>query len=177
MTEPAKQRFSELLRAATGDLVSFITMLTGDRNLADDLFQDTCLEVWRSRERFRVGEDFGRWARGVARNVVLQHWKRRGRELALPMSPELTEKLAIEWNSGGPLETDSRQEALATCLKSLESGHRELLDRRFKDRWSYRRIGGATERSESAVKMLFSRIRKKLRGCVESRMLREQRHG
>ncbi len=177
MSGPSKSWLSDLLRAATRDLVSFITMLTGDRTLADDLFQETCLEVWRFRRRFRVGEDFGRWARGIARNVVLRHWRKQGGERATPLTAELMDTLVMEWRPFPEDSVDPREEAMAFCLAGLDASHRELLEQRYRDRWSYRRIGEATERSESAVKMLFSRLRRKLRECVEGRVLKEQRHG
>jgi RNA polymerase sigma-70 factor (ECF subfamily) len=42
---------------------------------ADDIAQDVFITAWRSLDTFRIGEDFGAWLRGIARNRLLIHFR------------------------------------------------------------------------------------------------------
>ena len=42
---------------------------------ADDIAQDVFITAWRSLGTFRIGEDFGAWLRGIARNRLLVHFR------------------------------------------------------------------------------------------------------
>ena len=74
-------RDAGLLEQGAKNLASFILALVADRHEADDLFQATCLELWRIRSTFRPGTDFGKWSRTVARHQVQRFWRKSSREL------------------------------------------------------------------------------------------------
>ena len=46
---------AKLLITEQRNLIAFLTMLTGDRFAADDLFQETFIELSRIREKFESG--------------------------------------------------------------------------------------------------------------------------
>ena len=46
---------------------------------ADDLAQEVFISAWRDLARFRRGEDFGAWLRGIARNRLLTHFRSQQR--------------------------------------------------------------------------------------------------
>ncbi len=161
----------ELLREESRRLVGFLTLLTGDRRQADDLFQDTCVEALRHQDRFQPGTDFGAWVRTIARYQVLRHWRASRRNRFVPFSADMMERLSVVWAEepdAGP--EDARRSALQACLGQLGSRHREVLAWRYERRWKQPRIAEEIGRSVEAVKMLLSRLRKKLRLCVELRL-------
>lgn len=45
----------------------------------DDLAQDVFLAAYRGLNTFRPPDDFGGWLRGIARNKLLEHWRRTRR--------------------------------------------------------------------------------------------------
>lgn len=51
-----------------------------DRSAADDILQDCCHEAARHRNPPLHVEQFGPWFIGIARNLVLRHWRRRRRD-------------------------------------------------------------------------------------------------
>ncbi len=67
--------FEDLLRREGRTLAGFVLALVGDRHSADDVYQSTCLELWRIRGTFAPGTDFGAWSRSVARIQVMRHWR------------------------------------------------------------------------------------------------------
>jgi RNA polymerase sigma-70 factor (ECF subfamily) len=161
---------SELLRTETRSLVGFLTMLTGDRHAADDLFQETCLEILRIQDRFEPGTDFSAWSRSVARFQVLRYWRTQGRNKVLPFSPETLEQLEAAWAAEPASYEDFRADALKGCMSELQPEQQETLRWRYTERWSHQKIATSLGKSVDAVKMLMSRLRKKLRLCVEMKM-------
>lgn len=163
------------LRAETRPLLAWLLVLTGNRDVADELFQEVCLEVWRGRARFREGEEFGAWVRGVAKNVVLRERRRRGRDRVTPWSPELLEGFATSRPShSSPHGEDDRRLALEACLEELGPQHRDVLRRIYHDRAPHAVIAKESGRSASAVKMLAMRLRTRLKDCVSRRLQEEE---
>ncbi len=176
MAELTRDELSRLLQAERGSLVGFLTMLTGDRHAADDLFQEVCLESWNALATFDAGTDFGAWIRAVARIQVLRHWKREKKSRFVSLNPEILEKLAQSWSEEPAPHDDARGHALEDCVKTLESPQVQILRWRYTESWPHHRIARETGRTEDAVKMLLYRLRKVLETCVESK-LRERSNG
>jgi RNA polymerase sigma-70 factor (ECF subfamily) len=166
--------FTALLEEQSRSLASFILALVGDRHVADDLFQSTCLEIWRIRRTFRPGTNFGAWARTVARYQVRRFWRKAGRE-KLAFSSESIDRVAEAYEAGAPDEEDETRklQALEQCMASLEAGDRDLLRRRYNDGMAIQRLALETSQSEGGVKMALLRLRRKLERCVKARLARE----
>lgn len=175
MAYDSDERTAARLREETRSLIGWLVVLLGDRDLADEAFQDVCLEVWKVRSRFREGEDFGAWARGVAKNVVLRLRRQQHRRRVTSWSPELMERLAATWREKeeSALETERRQ-ALEHCLDALGPEHRDVLRRIYRDHASHAVVASETGRTADAVKMLALRLRSKLKDCVGRRLKQEE---
>lgn len=158
-------------------LVGLFLAWTGDRNVADDLAQETCLEAWKSRERFREGHGLGAWMRGIAQNVLHRHWRRGRRAASVPLTPEVVELLAATWAETEKSDPATlRKEALGRCLEGLEPQQREVLSRRYEQEWSHEQLAADAGRTPDAMKMVLSRLRSKLHDCVEKRLARGLPH-
>ena len=77
---------ADALAAGRGDLAAFERLVAGtqrdvwrlccylgDRDVADDLTQDTYLRAWRSLPRFRAEASARTWLLGIARRVAADH--------------------------------------------------------------------------------------------------------
>jgi RNA polymerase sigma-70 factor (ECF subfamily) len=163
--------FVGLLQKEGTSLASFVLALVGDRPTADDLYQATCLELWRLRETFRPGTDFGAWARTVARYQIRRHWRKASREKEkLIFSSEAVDRLAQAYAAAPP---ESRMErlraALAACMELLAPEERTLLRRRYNHAVPVKVLATKTGRSEGGLKMALLRLRRKLARCVQAR--------
>lgn len=60
-------------------------LLTGDRDLAEDIVQDSFLLAYRGIARFRLGEPFAPWFYRIVTNTARQQWRyaRRRHEVSL----------------------------------------------------------------------------------------------
>jgi RNA polymerase sigma-70 factor len=149
-------------------LVAYIRALVGDPDLTEDLFQETSVVVLQKLPSFDTDRDLHAWTRGIARNLVLRH-----REQARRLVPFADDRLIDLVDSAfeeRPAEgLDEQRGLLRRCLELLASGSRELLDLRYASGLPLREIAGRLDRTEGAVQVALSRVRKWLTDCVARR--------
>lgn len=100
---------------------------------AQDLLQETFLQVVRSAERLESVTLPRAWLFGIARNILALHFRRKaGAELAVEAAPE---------TAAEPSE-DRRLPALRESIALLHPELRETLELRLTDELSYEEIAG-----------------------------------
>jgi RNA polymerase sigma-70 factor (ECF subfamily) len=73
--------FGEVYDLLSPRLLAFLTRMTRDRVKAEDLMQQTFLNMHRARGRFAVGSEVTPWAFAIARRLFLDSTRRGKREL------------------------------------------------------------------------------------------------
>ena len=68
--------FKVLLAGVIPQLRAFGRTLSGDRDLADDLVQETLLKAWAARDRFEAGTNMRAWTFIILRNLFLSQMRR-----------------------------------------------------------------------------------------------------
>ncbi len=68
--------FKEQLAAVIPHLRAFGRSLSGSRELADDLVQETLLKAWAARKRFQAGTNMRAWTFIILRNLFLSQMRR-----------------------------------------------------------------------------------------------------
>jgi RNA polymerase sigma-70 factor (ECF subfamily) len=183
MQHAAGSEFSALIEGEARRLAGFVLALVGDPERAEDLFQATCLELWRIRHTFRPGTDFGAWARTVARFQAMRHWRRARIERRI-FSREAVDAIEAAYRApdpdpvsdpqGGAVDPDAEaRQALERCLEGLPEECRELLRERYAEAAPVREMALRRGASEAGLKMRLFRLRRKLGECVTSRLRQE----
>lgn len=75
-----EERAEEFCRAVGPDLVGFLTLYCGDRDLAEDLAQQTLARVWASWNRMRTVADRRAYVHRMACNAASSWFRRRAAE-------------------------------------------------------------------------------------------------
>ncbi len=117
------EAFEDLMVLIEGKVLAVAWRLLGDREPARDAAQETFLRIYRSLDRFRLGEDFHGWCYRITVNVCLDHLKARG-----PVSPELPE--VPDPHQADPEEAvllDQRRALVRQALGSLTPAERAAL--------------------------------------------------
>jgi RNA polymerase sigma factor (sigma-70 family) len=130
-------------------LVRLCAVLSGDRDAAEDLAQETLLEAWRHRHKLTEGRGADRWLTAIARNVCLRWGRTRGR-LPVPVE-ELPEPSA-------PVE-----DRIGELLELLPPAAREVMVQRYVHEQSHEEIAAALDISSDAVAMRLTRGKRALR--------------
>lgn len=138
---------------------------------AEDLTQETFLEVLRRPFEQRNEKSSAAYLRLVARHQMLMVRRKQGREVGLAD----VEGIDAEWSEyagddGGGLKV----EALKECLKGLDERERRALELRYKDDLPREEIGKALSLSDGGIKNLMERARDKLKRCMERRLKEKQ---
>lgn len=126
-----------------------------DRDLAEELTQQTFIEAVRGHDRFDGQADPITWVCGIARHKLADHFRRleaeERRRLHLYQTLEPTSTAA---------EADvAEREAIAAALATLPAMQRAVLVFAALDGLSCRQIGELVGRSEGAVESFLHRAR------------------
>lgn len=163
-------------------LVRLCASLTGNADVAEDLAQEALLEAWRHEAALRDPLKRAQWLAGIARNVCLRWWQRRGRERALlarlgaahgELAPAGEEAAADTFAPEVELERDELAQLLDRALALLPPATRDVLVARYVEESSHAEIAGRLRLSEGAVKVRLHRGRLALRRALTTALRRE----
>lgn len=164
-TQDPHESLARLLAEHHRRIFGFIRTLVPNRVDADDLFQETCVVIWKEFTNFRSGSDFAPWALGIAFNRVrtFRHQVRRSR---LTFSEGLMEKLAEEERARAP-EQSARSRALESCLGRLSPKDHELITRYYASQAAVPELATLLDRPINTIYKALQRIRRALHECIQ----------
>ena len=149
-------------------LLAFIRAQVRDASAIDDIHQETMVTAWRTLDRFDQSRPFGPWLRGIARNHVLTHYRRKKR-LPLHCEEVVVAHLNARLDELSQRSGDTwpeKLEALEDCLGALPEPSKILLDLHYREELSTERIAGRTDLNRETVKKRLQRIRSALARCL-----------
>ncbi len=140
-----------------------------DPDAADDIAQDAFVIAIEQADKFDPSRDFLLWMKGIVRNLARREWRRRAADrVQLVDFQEHVEMLASMPDEGDESFHHRRLEALRSCLERLPEKSRKLLRLVYELGMKYSEIAAEIAASVDAVKKAMSRLRAKLRLCVEN---------
>ncbi len=147
-------------------LTAYIRSLVGDSDRAEDLFQEVSVAFLQKLETRDPIRDVAAWSRGTARHLVY-----RERTRAKRIQPFATDRIAdlvdLAFSEHHRSDaSDDRRSFLSRCMQTLAPTARELLDLRYISGMSLRELGEHLDRTEGAVQVALSRIRRALLECI-----------
>jgi RNA polymerase sigma-70 factor (ECF subfamily) len=141
-------------------LLRYLVYLTGNRELAEDLFQEVWMRVLLRGDQFNGKSRFDTWLFTIARNLVIDY--RRKRTLSSldelfegsadddrPMSFELTDGQPTPFDR---MATSEDRERVSQALLEVDTLYREVLVLRFHEELSLQEIAAVTRAPLSTVK-------------------------
>ena len=164
-------RFVRDLSRHSRQIFGFILTLTSSRNDAEDLFQDTSVQLWRKFSTYQEGTNFRAWAYQVAYLEVLEYRRKKGRQQVL--SEEAFRVLAQDAMRLTDDDAERRGDALSKCLEKLSKSDRKLIDNRYFAAQSPKQIAEQTSRPVYSVYRALTRIHDALLNCVEKALAAE----
>lgn len=133
----------------------------GRRDAADEIVQETWLTAVRRMGKFdpQLGS-FSAWLRGVAANLVRNHFRRqRGVHRPFPrMNGD-----PVAHNGEGTLEQHERAERITAALVALPDRYEAVLKAKYLDRLSVIEIAAEWNETPKAIESLLTRSREAFR--------------
>ena len=139
-------------------LLRYLIFLTGKREVAEDLFQETWMRVLLRGAQYDGRARFDTWLFTIARNLVIDLSRKRTMASLDEMSEgddDARPPFEIVMEGPSPFEQFQAREnsaELAEVLLTLESNYREVLVLRFHEELSLEEIAGVTRAPLSTVK-------------------------
>jgi RNA polymerase sigma-70 factor (ECF subfamily) len=168
----------ELILRFQHRLLHYLLYLAGNRETAEDLFQEVWMRVILRGAQFNGNARFETWLFAIARNLVIDQRRKRsmssldelfevGSEDDRPVNFELADSKPTPFDHCVRIED---RERIATALLQTDSLYREVLMLRFQEELSLEEIAKVTRAPLSTVK---SRL---YRGLVAIRPKLERNH-
>jgi len=149
-------------------LLRYLVHLTGRRELAEDVFQDTWIRVFERGAQYDGRHDFDTWLFSIARHLVIDRERRR-RETAVDDPAPL---VAADEPSAFDLAAGREQSGrILAAMRHLSAEHREALVLRFQEDMSLEEIGRVTGAPLSTVKSRLYRGLTALAPWIKGEML------
>jgi RNA polymerase sigma-70 factor (ECF subfamily) len=175
-------RESEIIQQAAAEFIrdrhrlgAFVNGLLRDAHAAEDVIQEVWVRLAAEVEKGTVIENQPAWCRGVARNLILKHWRGQKSSKVLANSKLMEAFLAqveraFSEVDDSRVEWERRQQALDECVASLPERSRRMLSLRYEARASVEAVAGEMGQSFNAVTKALYRLRRALADCVERKL-------
>jgi RNA polymerase sigma-70 factor (ECF subfamily) len=155
-----------LVRRHQADVWRYLRLLGCDESLADDLTQETFLEVLRRPLEYRGRAAASAYLRKVARNRLLMAVRKTRRGPTV----EQIEAAEAVWAETFGDDGNVYLAALDDCLELLDGRPAEAVDLQYRQGLSRRQIAERLAMKPEGVKTLLRRTREVLRQCIEGRV-------
>ena len=156
-------------------LLRYLLFLTGNRDTAEDLFQEVWMRILVHGSQFNGRARFETWLFTIARNLVIDQSRKRTMNSLDELIDGATEDdraMTFEVAAGDPTPFDRMasledREKVAAALLELDALHREVLVLRFHEELSLEEIARVTRSPLSTVKSRLYRGMAMLRPKLE----------
>jgi RNA polymerase sigma-70 factor (ECF subfamily) len=159
----------ELYRTCGGKVMAVALRILGDRAEAEDVVQETFLELWRRSDRYDAARASPTtWAIVVARSRAIDRHRARAsaaRAVAARETEPPPDPPALE-----PVEARQERERVRDALSTLPAEQREAVELAFFEGLTHREIAGRTGQPLGTVK---SRVRAAMEKLAQRLALRE----
>jgi RNA polymerase sigma-70 factor (ECF subfamily) len=158
-----KDALRKLSEAIYASLRSYIFRITLSEDLADDIVQETILEMYKIFGQLRESERFWPWLCKIALNKVRLHSRThtRRKHLLRKHAEDLSRKPVNLEGLANVINTEIKQ-AIFSAMSKLTDQQKAVLSLRCYDDMSYSQIADVIGVSELGGRLLFYRAKKKL---------------
>ncbi len=160
-----RSAFTEFYQRHNRALFAFLVKMVRDRELAEEVLNETMLDVWRQAGRFEGKSSVTTWLFSIGHHKAVSRL-RRMREVALD------EEVAANIEDSGPtpdkLASDNdMSRLLARLIERLSLDHREILQLAYYQEFSVQEIAEVLDLPENTVKTRMFYARQRLKALLE----------
>ena len=162
--------FAQLVVQYEKQIYNLALRMTGDREAAFDLSQETFLKAWRAISLFQFDSKFSTWLCRIASNTCIDYLRKQKKQHTISLTgmddDNEAYEIAITDSSLDPAritEAAQDRQAVLQALQSLPADYRIALSLRAIEDMSYDQIAEALNLSSGTVKSRISRARERVR--------------
>ena len=168
----SKAVFEILMRENADMLLAFLRSAVRDKHAVDDIFQETMIVAWKRLDDFDREQSFGKWIRGIARNLVLAHFRKSGK------NPLCVDDESLQWmdrrfeqiqSINGDTLSDKLR-ILGECVEALSDDNRATIKARYLDQQSLEEIVRSFGVALETIKKRLYRAKSQLNDCISYKL-------
>ncbi|HYG77010.1 MAG TPA: sigma-70 family RNA polymerase sigma factor [Planctomycetota bacterium] len=160
---------AELVKQHHRQLRGYVAAISADLSSVDDISQEVFLRALERLDHVSDLEDFPRFLRGIARNVVREHFRKSSlySERYVAFVEEAYAGAAGR-DADTPFKDPQLIRALRNCVGKLPANSQKMLNLRYTGDLRSDEIGKKMNLNSGAVRIALLRIREALMKCVRS---------
>lgn len=161
---------AELLSLRRGEFLAYVRSIVGDRELAEDVFQDTSIIAVSKSDRIENIASFGYWFRAAARLEAFNALRKRNR-LPVSFDQQVLDLLDEHWETSEQTKgSNSVLEALKKCIMLLTPRAQEMVRLRYEENLKGSSLAEYLGCSVNTACVGLSRIHRRLKSCVQAKV-------
>ncbi|MBQ2247520.1 MAG: sigma-70 family RNA polymerase sigma factor [Tidjanibacter sp.] len=157
-----KEAISQLIDRHSSRIYDYVRMMVKDRDLADDIYQETLIKAVRviDEGRYKENGKFVSWVMRIAHNQVIDHFRAEKQNKTINESAAGYDILSSQRLSEGSIEDTLVGEQIAADLRrlvdSLPDEQQEVVRLRYFSGLSFKEIA---EQTEVSINTALGRMR------------------
>jgi RNA polymerase sigma-70 factor (ECF subfamily) len=165
------EAFAGLVRLFQESVWRIAAAMLRDRDATENLVQQVFVDAYLHLDQYEPGTDFGAWIRTVARNRLRKELRTASREdrRLEAYRQRLSERLRSEAGDHHD-DSDVYMAALRGCRELLPARDAAMLKMRYERGMSFEQIAQKQGQTPDAVQRMISRIRFRLRDCIQKKL-------
>jgi RNA polymerase sigma-70 factor (ECF subfamily) len=161
-----QEAFTELYQRLQRPLFGFLVKLVREREMAEELLNETLLDVWRQAGRFEGKSSVSTWIYSIAHHKAVSRL-RRIREH--PLDEGAAEKIEDTAPTADMrVEESDTARLLKGMLDKLSFDHREVIQLAYYQEFSVQQIAEVLDLPENTVKTRMFYARQRLKALLEA---------
>ena len=164
-----RQCLGQLAKQARSRLYTYAYRLTQKDDLAQEIVQESLLEMCKVIGKLKKADRFWPWLYGIAINKLRHHYRTEQTQRKVAIS-SMKRKNAMQDRQDGleNLVSEELKNIVSTAMKKLRTRHKAVLVMRCYDEMPYSDIAESMGCSEFSTRMLFLRAKK----CLQRELSR-----
>lgn len=152
-------------------ILGMIVSMVQDFDVAEELFQETVVEILKSEDSFDPTLRFLPWACGIAKHVVQRHWRRQQQSPITSGVNDLLADLATIATEGSDEVWRDERVALRSCFQRLPERMQRLLLLRYGHNIKGQSLAQQLSMRQGSLRTTLARLRSQLRQCVDAKTI------
>ncbi len=129
----------------------------GNKDLANDLLQETFIKVYLHLADYSENYTFGQWVYTIARNTLVDHVRRRADDVSI--DNKFIAPMATTPSPEESVIINQRTAHFEASLAELSEDYRKIIEMRFIDEYSYEEIAEKLGRPLNTIKTQIRRAK------------------
>ena len=157
-----QQQFERLVQSYSTDMFRYALWLSGNKEIAEDLVQETFTRVWKNLHQLKDAKKEKAWLMTILRNENARRFQR--------VQPDLVDIEDHSWSLSADAELEPEEQVerkiLRQAMLDLDEEYREPLMMQVIHGFSCREIAQTLDLTENAVMTRIFRAKQKVKNAL-----------